>query len=83
MAIWNILWRFGIFYDLLLHLVFIWYIFSGFGIMYQEKSGNPADNQSIKPMYSATSFGEMSLFGKIVQTFFKNYHPEPWRDSIS
>jgi hypothetical protein len=25
----------------------------------------------------------MSLFGKIVQTFFKNYHPEPWRDSIS
>jgi hypothetical protein len=21
--------------------VFIWYIFSGFGIMYQEKSGNP------------------------------------------
>jgi hypothetical protein len=22
--------------------VFIWYIFSGFGIMYLEKSGNPA-----------------------------------------
>jgi hypothetical protein len=22
--------------------VFIWYIFSGFGVMYQEKSGNPA-----------------------------------------
>jgi hypothetical protein len=23
--------------------VFIWYIFSGFGIMYQEKSGNPEE----------------------------------------
>jgi hypothetical protein len=42
MAIWNILWRFGIFYNHLVHFVFIWYIFSGFGIMYQEKSGNPA-----------------------------------------
>jgi hypothetical protein len=42
MAIWNILWRLGIFYDHLVHLVIIWYIFSGFGITYQEKSGNPA-----------------------------------------
>jgi hypothetical protein len=42
MAIWNILWRFGIFYDPLVHFVFIWYIFSAFGIMHrQEKSGNP------------------------------------------
>jgi hypothetical protein len=35
MAFRNILWVFGIFY------VFIWYIVSGFGTMYQEKSGNP------------------------------------------
>jgi hypothetical protein len=46
MTIWNIFWRFGIFYDHLVHLVhfaIIWYVqFSGFGIMYQEKSGNPA-----------------------------------------
>jgi hypothetical protein len=41
MAIWNVLWTFGIFYDHLVHFVFIWYIFSGFGIMHQEKSGNP------------------------------------------
>jgi hypothetical protein len=27
MATWNILWRFGIFYDHLVHFVFIWYIF--------------------------------------------------------
>jgi hypothetical protein len=44
MATWNILWRFGIFYDPLVHFVFIWYIFSGFGMKYQEKSGNPEPN---------------------------------------
>jgi hypothetical protein len=27
MAIWNILWRFGILYNHLVHFVFIWYIF--------------------------------------------------------
>jgi hypothetical protein len=37
MAIWYILWSFGIFYG---HLV-IWYIFPPFGILCQEKSGNP------------------------------------------
>jgi hypothetical protein len=45
MAIWNILWRFGIFYGHLVHFVFIWYILSGFGIMYLEKSGNPGPKQ--------------------------------------
>jgi hypothetical protein len=39
--IWNILQIFGILYDLFVQFVFIWYIFSGFGIMYLEKSGNP------------------------------------------
>jgi hypothetical protein len=41
-AIWNILWRFGIIYDLFVHFVSILYIFSRVGIMFQEKSGNPA-----------------------------------------
>jgi hypothetical protein len=36
------LWTFEIFYDHLVRFVFIWYIVSCFGIMYQEKSGNPA-----------------------------------------
>jgi hypothetical protein len=31
-----------IFFDNLVHFVFIWYIFSSFGIMDKEKSGNPA-----------------------------------------
>jgi hypothetical protein len=41
MAIGNILQPFGKFYDHLVHFAFIWYIYSGFGIMHQEKSGNP------------------------------------------
>jgi hypothetical protein len=43
MSIWNILRTLGILYGDSVHVVFIWYIFSGFGIMYQEKSGNPGD----------------------------------------
>jgi hypothetical protein len=41
MGIWAILQTFGIFYDLLVQFVFIWYILTVIGIMYQEKSGNP------------------------------------------
>jgi hypothetical protein len=40
-AFWNVLWTFVISYYRLELFVFIWYIFSGFGITYQEKSGNP------------------------------------------
>jgi hypothetical protein len=42
MAFWNILRTFWIFYDRMVRFVLIWHIFSCFGIMYQEKSGNPA-----------------------------------------
>jgi hypothetical protein len=44
MTIWNILLIFWDIFDHLIHSVFIWYIFSGFGITYQEKSGNPGRN---------------------------------------
>jgi hypothetical protein len=37
---------FGIFYVHLVPFVFIWYIFSGFGITYLEKSGNPGSERS-------------------------------------
>jgi hypothetical protein len=40
-AIWNILQEFGIFDYHLVHFGFIWYVFSGLGIKFQEKSGNP------------------------------------------
>jgi hypothetical protein len=39
--IWTSLRTFEIVYEHLVHFVFIWYIFSGFGIIHQEKSGNP------------------------------------------
>jgi hypothetical protein len=41
MAIWSILRPLEIVYGHLVYLVFIWYIFPRFGILYQEKSGNP------------------------------------------
>jgi hypothetical protein len=44
MAIWNIVQTFRIYYDHLVHFVFIWYIFFGFGIMHQEKPGNHDHN---------------------------------------
>jgi hypothetical protein len=42
MTIWSILPPLGIFYFHLVYFVVIWYIFSRFGILDQEKSGNPA-----------------------------------------
>jgi hypothetical protein len=41
-AIWNIWQPFGKYYGHLVHFVVIWYMFSHFGILYQEKSGNRA-----------------------------------------
>jgi hypothetical protein len=42
MTVWYVLLPIGKFNGHLLHFVVIWYIFSRFGIFYQEKSGNPA-----------------------------------------
>jgi hypothetical protein len=39
----NILWTFGIFCGHLEYFMVIWYISPRFGILYKEKSGNPAD----------------------------------------
>jgi hypothetical protein len=54
MAFWSILYPFGIFYGRLVYFIAIWYIlwqfdifvchlviFPSFGMLYQEKSGNP------------------------------------------
>jgi hypothetical protein len=42
MVIWNILRSFGVFLWPFGNVVVIWYIFHRFGILCQEKSGNPA-----------------------------------------
>jgi hypothetical protein len=39
---WSILRPFGLFYGHLIYFMVIWYIFSHFGMLCQEKSGNPA-----------------------------------------
>jgi hypothetical protein len=41
MSIWNILQEYGIFNGAFVIFVVIWYVFLSFGILYQEKSGNP------------------------------------------
>jgi hypothetical protein len=41
MTIWSILLLLEMVYGHLVYFVVIWYIFSRFGILYQEKSGNP------------------------------------------
>jgi hypothetical protein len=41
MIIWSILLLLEIFYGHLVYFVVMWYIFPRFGILYQEKSGNP------------------------------------------
>jgi hypothetical protein len=40
-AVWSILRSFGVFRGHLIHFMFIWYILSRSGRLYQEKSGNP------------------------------------------
>jgi hypothetical protein len=51
------IWRtFGIFHDCLLRFVFIWYIFSGFGIIDQEKSGNPGRHAQFNNVYIFDDF---------------------------
>jgi hypothetical protein len=45
-AVWNILWIFGIFYENSVHCVHLVH-FSSFGIMHQEKSGNLAVHQDL------------------------------------
>jgi hypothetical protein len=49
MTIWFILLLLEIFYGHLVYLVVIWYIFHRFGILYQEKSGNPDGHVPVFP----------------------------------
>jgi hypothetical protein len=46
-AICYILWPFGIYYGHFVYFVVVWYIFSRFGRLYEEKSGSTATLYSI------------------------------------
>jgi hypothetical protein len=41
MAIWYIVWPFGIFCGHSVYFMVTWYVFPRFGMLYHEKSGNP------------------------------------------
>jgi hypothetical protein len=60
-AIWDILGPFGIFYGHLVQFAFVWYIFSGFGTVCHEKSGNPAVNIDLIFKWEERNFYKMSL----------------------
>jgi hypothetical protein len=64
MYIWDILLPFRTFCVRLVLFVFIWYIFSGFGIMYHEKSGNPDREQQQRRFYGRRSNSEKKLLTK-------------------
>jgi hypothetical protein len=56
---------FGTFYGHLVYIVVIWYIFSHFGILYREKSGNPeADLNFFREKFSKSAKGRRRLFEK-------------------
>jgi hypothetical protein len=63
-TIWSILQTFGIFYDHLVRFVFFWYIFAGYCIIYQEKSGNPGVSSCVAKV-------------QIVKTFFARWLNHP------
>jgi hypothetical protein len=63
-AIWYILGSFG-------KLVVIWYIFPHFGILYQEKSGNPALKQC-----------DQKCFGQATQMFQSRPKMDPSLENI-
>jgi hypothetical protein len=51
----------GIFYGHLIHFVAIWYSIPRFGMLYQEKSGNPAFSNNSGDMSDILIRKEMSL----------------------
>jgi hypothetical protein len=50
MDIWSILRTFGIFLGHLAYFVEIWYNVPRFGMLYQEKSGNPGSQNKLNPL---------------------------------
>jgi hypothetical protein len=76
MAIWNILWRLGIFYDHLVHFVCIRYIFSGFGSMHREKSGNPSLHESL---IENAKLAKLSLISRVRQRC-QIFHPTKYQN---
>jgi hypothetical protein len=74
LVVWNILRSFGVFYGHLENVVVIWYIFPHFGILCQEKSGNPVLNgRSVKKM-GPESFAPLG-FNVSICNKFRRFSP--------
>jgi hypothetical protein len=56
MAIWSIFSPFDIFYGHLVYLGVIWYIFPRFGMLHQEKSGNPVSVLALLSVFHSVVF---------------------------
>jgi hypothetical protein len=86
MALWSILRPFGIFCGHSVYLMVIWYSFSRFVMLYQEKSGNPAaysvEIAFFPPIFFARKYRNkiVTLTPGIVQdVWLANQARVPWR----
>jgi hypothetical protein len=72
----NILWRFRVFYDHLVNFVFIWCIFSGFGIMYHvpRKIWQPWYKRPT--LYHKLNFPAQIFHGTVFYTFIVRGHSD-------
>jgi hypothetical protein len=64
-AIWNILLTFGIFYDYLVHFVFLWYIFPDL-VSCTEKNLAALTGTQAKPTPEAPSRGKLEAVARLV-----------------
>jgi hypothetical protein len=60
--LWSVLRPFGIFNGHLVYFGFVWYIFSRFGMLYQEKSGKPWTRLGVEENSSFSCFRNVSGF---------------------
>jgi hypothetical protein len=75
MTIWSILRPLETFYGHLVYFVVIWYIFPRFGILDQEKSGNPVqDSGTNAKIFGFFSLSVASLYRYIGEKVFGNTH---------
>jgi hypothetical protein len=75
LAIWNILQPLGTFFGhLVIYILAIWYILPRFGILCQEKSGNPALDLQLETWKSVTEQEKNFLLEKISKVGF-NFFP--------
>jgi hypothetical protein len=63
MALWSVLRPFDFFMAIWYSFGSIWYIFPHFGILYHEKSGNPAAYVKFKAALSGNFYGHLVYFG--------------------